>query len=208
MRRVRRSGGILLTTYGMVLHNSAQLGARRLTAAEEAEMEEEGKEGGGKGKGKKGGGNKINDTTTEERALALAALRRGRFRGPFAFLNGDGSDSDGGGDTNRRGSGGGGGDAAALVWDWCVCDEGHKLKNPAMQLVRRLRGVPCLRTLILSGTPIQNNLMELWALFDVVTPGLLGPAREFKGNFERKIVQGQCREASAREQEARTRQRA
>lgn len=63
------------------------------------------------------------------------------------------------------------------MWDWAVCDEGHKLKNPAMQLVRKLRGVPCLRTLILSGTPIQNNLSELWALFDVVTPGLLGACR-------------------------------
>lgn len=101
---------------------------------------------------------KTDDSTTEDRALALAALRQGRFRGIFGLLAEE---------RERTGR-------DPLTWDWAVCDEGHKLKNPSMQLVRQLRGVPCLRTLILSGTPIQNNLTELWALFDVVTPGLLG----------------------------------
>jgi SNF2 family DNA or RNA helicase len=82
-----------------------------------------------------------------------------------------------------------------------ICDEGHKLKNPRMQLVARLMAVPAARRLLLTGTPVQNNLSELWALFNIVTPGLLGDAREFRDEFDKPIARGQSREASARERE-------
>ena len=62
----------------------------------------------------------------------------------------------------------------------CAQDEGHKIKNPKMKLVECLRSVPVRMRLIISGTPIQNNLMEMHALFDFTTPGLLGDARAFK----------------------------
>jgi len=86
-------------------------------------------------------------------------------------------------------------------WDWVICDEGHKLKNPLTQQVERLTAVPAVRRLLLTGTPVQNNLSELWALFNIVTPGLLGDLRSFKDEFDKPIARGQSREASARERE-------
>ena len=49
-----------------------------------------------------------------------------------------------------------------LLW----FEQGHKIKNPKMQLVQRLQEIPVAVSLIISGTPIQNNLMEMHALFD------------------------------------------
>jgi SNF2 family DNA or RNA helicase len=77
--------------------------------------------------------------------------------------------------------------------------QGHKLKNPKMQLVKALRGVRTRRTLLLSGTPIQNNLEEMWALMDLVAPAVLGDQREFKDRFQKRIVAGSARDATARE---------
>lgn len=44
--------------------------------------------------------------------------------------------------------------------------QGHKIKNPKMQLVQRLHDIPVAVRIIISGTPIQNNLMEMHSLFD------------------------------------------
>ena len=44
-----------------------------------------------------------------------------------------------------------------LLWDWIVCDEGHKLKNPAAQLPMKIRTLPSSHRLVITGTPIQNN---------------------------------------------------
>jgi len=88
-----------------------------------------------------------------------------------------------------------------LTWvGWvrgCAAPQGHKLKNPKMQLVKALRGVRTRRTLLLSGTPIQNNLEELWALMDLVAPSVLGDQREFKDTFQKRIVAGSARCATA-----------
>jgi SNF2 family DNA or RNA helicase len=91
--------------------------------------------------------------------------------------------------------------AASARWDWLICDEGHKLKNPNMQLVGKISSLPAARRMLLTGTPVQNNLGELWALFNFVTPGLLGDAHSFREEFDKPISRGQSREASARERE-------
>ncbi|KAK9863261.1 hypothetical protein WJX84_010399 [Apatococcus fuscideae] len=86
-------------------------------------------------------------------------------------------------------------------WDVIFFDEGHKLKNPKMQLVQKVKEVPAALRIIISGTPIQNNLMEMHALFDIACPGLLGDARDFKDEFERYIAAGtdKCATMRARE---------
>ena len=48
----------------------------------------------------------------------------------------------------------------------CRWLQGHKLKNPRIQLVQRLTTIPAEMRLIITGTPIQNNLMEMHSLFD------------------------------------------
>jgi SNF2 family DNA or RNA helicase len=52
----------------------------------------------------------------------------------------------------------------------CHALQGHKIKNPRTQLAQRLRQVPARLRLVISGTPIQNDLLELHSLFDFVCP--------------------------------------
>jgi hypothetical protein len=54
--------------------------------------------------------------------------------------------------------------------------------------------------LIISGTPVQNNLMELHALYDFCCEGLLGDAREFKAMYERPITQGALQQQQQKQQ--------
>ena len=75
------------------------------------------------------------------------------------------------------------------TWDYAILDEGHIVKNPAAQVSQALRALPARHKLLLTGTPLQNNLKELWTLFDYVCDGeLLGTYKEFKANFEDHIL--------------------
>lgn len=65
-------------------------------------------------------------------------------------------------------------------WNSIVLDEGHKIRNPDAQITLICKQLQSLRRFVLSGTPIQNNLTELWSLFDFVRPGLLGSLPLFK----------------------------
>ncbi|KAF7633917.1 hypothetical protein Mgra_00006654 [Meloidogyne graminicola] len=69
-----------------------------------------------------------------------------------------------------------------------ICDEGHRLKNSDNQTYRALSGLKCSRRVLISGTPIQNDLLEYYSLINFVNPGLLGPAAEFRRNFESFIL--------------------
>ncbi len=55
--------------------------------------------------------------------------------------------------------------------DLIICDEGHRLKNSKIQLTQALKQFKCLKRIILSGTPIQNDLNEFYTLVDLVNPG-------------------------------------
>jgi DNA excision repair protein ERCC-6-like len=57
-----------------------------------------------------------------------------------------------------------------------------------MQLAQRMRSLAARVRVVISGTPIQNNLAEFWALLDFAAPGLLGPLRKFKLDYERPIL--------------------
>lgn len=88
-----------------------------------------------------------------------------------------------------------------IRWDWLICDEGHKLKNARMKLVDCMQRLPATRRLVLTGTPVQNNLTELWALLNFAAPGLLGDAKSFREQYEKPIARGASRDASARERQ-------
>lgn len=72
-----------------------------------------------------------------------------------------------------------------------LCDEGHRLKNCENQTYLALMGLQTSRRVLLSGTPIQNDLTEYFSLVNFVNKGLLGTPPEFRKNFESKILQGQ-----------------
>ena len=87
----------------------------------------------------------------------------------------------------------------SFKWDYLVLDEGHKIKNPT-KTSKAMRNVPCHHRLLISGTPIQNNLKELWALFDFVSRGkLLGTMTTFKMNYITPIERGREKDASKAE---------
>ena len=68
---------------------------------------------------------------------------------------------------------------AQVKWALLVVDEGHRLKNADSKLAEVLRGYAFKRRLLLTGTPIQNSLAELWALLNFVLPELFGSADTF-----------------------------
>lgn len=69
------------------------------------------------------------------------------------------------------------------TWGYCVLDEGHKIRNPNSDISLLCKSVKTHNRIILSGTPIQNNLNELWSLFDFVFPGRLGTLPIFQSEF-------------------------
>ncbi|MFE7812997.1 SNF2-related protein [Streptomyces sp. NPDC057433] len=77
-------------------------------------------------------------------------------------------------------------DAARLAerhWGLVVADEAQHAKNPASATARRLRALPSTTRLALSGTPVENNLSELWSLLDWTNPGLFGPLTAFRSRW-------------------------
>nr|CDS24557.1 DNA repair and recombination protein RAD54B [Echinococcus granulosus] len=62
--------------------------------------------------------------------------------------------------------------------DLVVCDEGHRLKNLEIKTTTALKRLPARRRIILTGTPIQNDLNEFWSLAEFVAPGCLASSRE------------------------------
>lgn len=75
-------------------------------------------------------------------------------------------------------------------WDWLVLDEGQAVKNAASRTARALRRLPSRQRLVLSGTPLENHLGELWAHVDFLMPGYLGDARSFTRHWRKPIEEG------------------
>ena len=71
-----------------------------------------------------------------------------------------------------------------------LCDEGHRLKNGESQTFTALNGLNVDRRVILSGTPIQNDLMEYFSLLNFANPSLLGTRAEFRKQYELPILRG------------------
>ncbi|KAJ8769138.1 hypothetical protein K2173_000913 [Erythroxylum novogranatense] len=85
------------------------------------------------------------------------------------------------------------------TWDYMILDEGHLIKNPSTQRAKSLLEIPSAHRIIISGTPIQNNLKELWALFNFCCPDLLGDYKWFKEHIELPILHGNEKNAYDRE---------
>ncbi|KAJ3218982.1 hypothetical protein HDU67_003346, partial [Dinochytrium kinnereticum] len=83
-----------------------------------------------------------------------------------------------------------------VQWAYCVLDEGHKIRNPDADITLACKRVKTPNRIILSGTPIQNNLKELWSLYDFVYPGRLGTLPVFATQFEVPIRLGAYSNAS------------
>jgi DNA repair and recombination protein RAD54 and RAD54-like protein len=85
--------------------------------------------------------------------------------------------------------------------DLLVCDEAHRLKNSENQTSRALNSLPVQRRILLTGTPMQNDLTEFYAMVDFTNPGILGNPEEFRRRMMFPILRG--REPDATESQKR-----
>lgn len=93
-------------------------------------------------------------------------------------------------------------DLGRMNWLYCVLDEGHVIKNAKTKLSQAVKQIRSQHRLLLSGTPIQNNVLELWSLFDFLMPGFLGSERAFNERFSKPILADRDGKATAKEREA------
>ncbi|NWR87433.1 RA54B protein, partial [Furnarius figulus] len=87
----------------------------------------------------------------------------------------------------------------AVEFNLLICDEGHRLKNSTIKTTTALTSLSCERRIILTGTPIQNDLQEFYALIEFVNPGILGSLSTYRKIYEEPIVRS--REPSATKEE-------
>ena len=74
-------------------------------------------------------------------------------------------------------------DLRRVRWHRIVLDEAQKIKNPQAGQTLAIRAIPSAHRVALTGTPIENHLPELWSIMDVLNPGLLGSAAQFRKRF-------------------------
>ncbi|WP_307050376.1 DEAD/DEAH box helicase [Streptomyces achromogenes] len=87
---------------------------------------------------------------------------------------------------------------AGQPWGMVVADEAQHVKNPYSATAKALRTIPTPARVALTGTPVENNLSELWALLDWTTPGLLGPLKSFRARHARAVENGEDDQAVER----------
>jgi DNA excision repair protein ERCC-6 len=75
-------------------------------------------------------------------------------------------------------------------WAIVVCDEGHKIRNHESAISRLVKRLTADLRVAVSGSPIQNSLVELWSLFDFAVPGLLGTLDVFEREYAEPIKSG------------------
>src|SRR5436305_4103075 len=81
--------------------------------------------------------------------------------------------------------------------DIVIADEGHRLKTAQNKSAQAIKSLDTTRRIILSGTPIQNDLAEFFVMVDFVNPGILGTYKMFKKEFEEPIVKSRQPEATS-----------
>ncbi|GFR50408.1 hypothetical protein Agub_g12625, partial [Astrephomene gubernaculifera] len=91
---------------------------------------------------------------------------------------------------------------ASRNWLYCVLDEGHAIRNPRSRVTVACKRIVAQHRLLLSGTPIQNDVLEMWSLFDFLMPGFLGPERAFRAKFGKALQEARVSKRGSREAEA------
>ncbi|XP_056636505.1 DNA excision repair protein ERCC-6-like [Diorhabda sublineata] len=75
-------------------------------------------------------------------------------------------------------------------WHYIILDEGHKIRNPTAKATVAIKLFKTPHRIMLTGSPMQNDLTELWSLLDFTNPGLLGNLKTFQEHFSTPILHG------------------
>ncbi len=85
-----------------------------------------------------------------------------------------------------------------LEFDTVVLDEAQHIKNRQTQNAQAVKAVRAQHRLVLTGTPLENSVLDLWSIFDFLMPGYLGTAKDFRERYELPIAKEKNAEAQAR----------
>ncbi|XP_076344572.1 DNA repair and recombination protein RAD54B-like [Tachypleus tridentatus] len=88
---------------------------------------------------------------------------------------------------------------AQVSFDLLICDEGHRLKNTGIKTTNVINNQPVKRRVLLTGTPVQNDLQEFFSLVEFCNPGVLGTPASFRRLFEDPIIKSNQPSASSEE---------
>ena len=86
----------------------------------------------------------------------------------------------------------------ALEFDTVVLDEAQHIKNRQTQNAQAVKAVKARHRLVLTGTPLENSVLDLWSIFDFLMPGYLGTAKDFRERYELPIAKEKNAEAQTR----------
>ncbi|MEO8428164.1 MAG: SNF2-related protein [Verrucomicrobiota bacterium] len=86
----------------------------------------------------------------------------------------------------------------ALEFDTVVLDEAQHIKNRQTQNAQAVKAVRARHRLVLTGTPLENSVLDLWSIFDFLMPGYLGTAQDFRERYELPITREKSVEAQTR----------
>jgi superfamily II DNA or RNA helicase len=76
---------------------------------------------------------------------------------------------------------------AQRQWRFLIADEAQRIKNPATQRAKAIRNIPAEARIAITGTPVENTIRDIWAIFDFLAPGFLGRPSDFERNFVNPI---------------------
>lgn len=85
-----------------------------------------------------------------------------------------------------------------IQFDTVVLDEAQHIKNRASQNAQAVKAIRSEHRLVLTGTPMENSILDLWSIFDFLMPGYLGSAKDFRERYEQPIVRDKNAEVQAR----------
>ncbi|XP_035999198.1 transcriptional regulator ATRX [Fundulus heteroclitus] len=83
--------------------------------------------------------------------------------------------------------------------DFVICDEGHILRNEASRISKAMNAIRTQRRVVLTGTPLQNNLVEYHCMVNFIKKNLLGCLSEFRNRFINPIQNGQCADSTPKD---------
>ena len=81
---------------------------------------------------------------------------------------------------------------SSLEWSWMICDEAQALKNPDSNRRKSISTIPRRKTVPMTGTPVENSLLDLWSLTDLAIPNMLGTRKQFEESYPDSLESAQA----------------